>query len=128
MYDGTINRLLSSIYCLQGIAHAAFDTDDIYPPRLPDLRDPTPSYASTSGQGEVVDGGLDYVHYQIEWGVKLNSRVVAKNTEQDLALLPSFYWERIKDTAGNILRRKIAYNRRVRLDDTNLVVSVNERS
>ncbi|KAJ9481151.1 hypothetical protein VN97_g12352 [Penicillium thymicola] len=38
------------------------------------------------------------------------------------------YWERIKDTAGNILRRKIAHNRRVRLDDTNLVVSVNERS
>lgn len=32
------------------------------------------------------------------------------------------YWEQIKETA-NVLRRK-----RVRLDDTNLVVSVNDRS
>lgn len=48
--------------------------------------------------------------------------------EQDLALLPSSYWERVKNTAGNILRRKIVYTRRVRLDDTNLVVSVNKRS
>lgn len=54
--------------------------------------------------------------------------MVAKDTEQDLALPPRSYWGRIKDTAGNILRRKIAHNRRVRLDDTNLVVSVNERS
>jgi hypothetical protein len=78
-------------------------------------------------EGEVIDRRLDYVHYQIEWKVKLNNRVVAKDTEQDLALPPSSYWERIKDTAGNVLRRKIAHNRRVRLDDTNLVVSVNER-
>ncbi|KAI2734473.1 hypothetical protein DTO013E5_9156 [Penicillium roqueforti] len=71
---------------------------------------------------------LNYVHYKIEWRVKLNNRVVAKDTEQDLALPPSSYWERIKYTTGNVLRRKIAHTRRVRLDDTNLVVSVNERS
>lgn len=78
-------------------------------------------------EGEVDDRGLDYVYYQIEWRVKLNNRVVAKDTEQDLALPPRSYWERIKDTAI-ILRRKIAHNRRMRLDDTILVVSVNERS
>ncbi|KAJ5720259.1 uncharacterized protein N7483_008193 [Penicillium malachiteum] len=145
-----LSLLLSSIYCLEGMAYAAFDNDDIYQSRLPDFRDPTPSYAPTPGrewtpsvlcsspdpdplifserssplhksqsdqldfmqEGEVDDGGLDYVHYQIEWRVKLNNRVVAKDTEQDLALPPRSYWERIKDTAGNILRRKIAHNRR----------------
>lgn len=71
-------------------------------------------------EGKVDDGTLDYVHYQIEWRVKLNNCVVAKDTEQDLALLPRSYWERIKNAAGNILWRKIAHNRRVRLDDTNL--------
>ncbi|KAJ5086731.1 hypothetical protein NUU61_008038 [Penicillium alfredii] len=38
------------------------------------------------------------------------------------------YWEQIKETAENDLRRKIARDRRVRLDDTNLVVYVNDRS
>lgn len=83
------------------MAYAAFNNDDINQPRLPDLRDPTPSYAPTPGcewtpsvicsspdpepsifsqrssplhdpqsdqpgfmqEGEVDDGGLDYVHY-----------------------------------------------------------------
>ncbi|KAJ5543730.1 hypothetical protein N7513_007238 [Penicillium frequentans] len=85
-------------------------------------------------EDEVDDGGtqeeqrFNYIHCQIEWRVKLNNRVVAKDTEQDLALPPSSYWERIEDTARDVLRRKIAHNRRVRLDDTNVVVSVNERS
>lgn len=152
------------------MAYTAFDNDDVYQPRLPDLWDQTPSYAPTPGrewtpsvmcsspdperivserssppqqtqsgqlgfmrEEELVGGGtheerrLIYIHYQIEWRVKLNNRVMAKDTEQDLALPPSCYWERIKDTAGNVLWRKIARNRRVSLDDTNLVVSVNER-
>lgn len=41
---------------------------------------------------------------------------------------PSSYWQQIKDTAESVLRRKIARNRRVRLDDTTIVVSVNDRS
>jgi hypothetical protein len=30
MRDGTMNRLLISIYCLEGIAYTAFDNDNIY--------------------------------------------------------------------------------------------------
>lgn len=58
----------------------------------------------------------------------LNNRVVAKDTEQDLVLKPSSYWQEIKQKAENVLRRKIARNRRVTSDDTMVVVSVNDRS
>jgi hypothetical protein len=47
-----------------------------------------------------------------------------KDTKQDLTLRPSTYWEEIKREANDILRRKIARSRRVRLDDTNMVLSV----
>lgn len=70
----------------------------------------------------------DCIHYQIEWRVKLNNRVVVKDTEQELTLPPSSYWEQIKEDAEGILRRKVARSRRVRLDDTALVLSVNDRT
>ncbi|GFN21441.1 uncharacterized protein AtWU_11250 [Aspergillus tubingensis] len=77
-----------------------------------------------------IDGGEQYlmVRYSIEWRVTLNNRVVAKDTEQDLGLDPHSYWSGIKQKAEDLLRRKIARNRRVRLDDTTVVVSVNDRS
>ncbi|KAJ5507812.1 hypothetical protein N7527_009955 [Penicillium freii] len=70
----------------------------------------------------------DCIQYQIEWRVKLNNRVVAKDTEQDLTLPPTSYWEQIKEDTEGILRRKIACSRRFRLDDTALVLSVNDRT
>ena len=54
------------------------------------------------------------VRYLIEWRVTLNNQVVAKDTKQDLVLKPSSYWQEIKQKAENVLRRKIARNRRVR--------------
>ncbi|OQE62923.1 hypothetical protein PENNAL_c0256G06018 [Penicillium nalgiovense] len=68
------------------------------------------------------------IHYQIEWRVTLNNRVVTKDTEQNLALPPSSYWEKINEKAAGLLRRKIARDRRVRPDDTTIVVSVKDRS
>lgn len=64
----------------------------------------------------------------IEWRITLNNRVLAKDTEQDLVLTPNSYWPEIKEKAGRILRQKVNRNRRVRLDDTAIVVSVNECS
>ncbi|KAJ5434402.1 hypothetical protein N7491_004997 [Penicillium cf. griseofulvum] len=63
----------------------------------------------------------------IEWRVKLNNRVVVKDIKQDLTQPPRSYWEQIKEDACNILRRKTARGRRVRLDDTNIVLSVNSQ-
>lgn len=66
--------------------------------------------------------------YLIEWRVTLNHRVIAKDTEQDLAEPPSTFWPKLQQEMTKILRSKIAHDRRVRPDDTNVVVSVNDRS
>jgi hypothetical protein len=56
--------------------------------------------------------------YVIEWRVTLNNQVLAKDTEQDLVLSPSLYWEPIKQKAERVLRQKVNHNRRVKPDDT----------
>lgn len=71
---------------------------------------------------------LNSIHYRIEWKVTRNNRVVAKDTDQDLTQRPSSYWQQIRETVGGVLRQKIARKRRVRPDDTTIIVSVNDRS
>lgn len=71
---------------------------------------------------------LQTLFNEIEWRVRLNNRVVTKNTEQDLNHPPNFFWRWIKVTTGDVLCGKIARDRRVRPDDVTVVVSVNDRS
>ncbi|KAF4766946.1 hypothetical protein HAV15_009615 [Penicillium sp. str.  len=70
----------------------------------------------------------DYIQYLIEWRVTLNRRVIVKDTEQDLVQMPSLHWPQIQARAYEILREKISRDRRIRPDDTTIVVSVNDRS
>jgi hypothetical protein len=69
------------------------------------------------------------IHYSIEWRVTLNSKVVSKDTEQDLVLAPASYWQLfLQPKLGKLLRKKLPQNKCVRSDDTNVVVSVADRS
>lgn len=70
-----------------------------------------------------------YIHYLIEWKVTVNNRVVSKDTEQDVVLAPAVYWRiALQPKLEKLLCRKLAKNRPVRSEDTNVVISVTERS
>jgi hypothetical protein len=69
------------------------------------------------------------LRYSIEWKVVVNNKVVAKDTEQDLVLVPSAHWHLcLKPKVEKLLSKKVAHNRHVEFDDTSVVVSVNDRS
>jgi hypothetical protein len=69
------------------------------------------------------------LRYSIEWKVVANNRIVAKDTEQDLVLVPSAHWHWcLKPKVEKFLGKKLAHNRHVEFDDTSVVVSVNDRS
>ncbi|PSN61086.1 hypothetical protein BS50DRAFT_535093, partial [Corynespora cassiicola Philippines] len=69
------------------------------------------------------------IHYSIEWKMTLNNRMITKDTEQDIVLAPGPYWSLyLRPKLEKVLCKKLSANRRVRADDTNVVISVNERS
>lgn len=70
------------------------------------------------------------IHYLVEWRITINNRVITRVTEPDLVITPSAYWQEILKGKVESFRerRKIFHNRRVRLDDTSVVASVNDRS
>jgi len=69
------------------------------------------------------------IRYTIIWKVKLNNRMIAKDTEQDVVLAPAQYWSMfLQSKLDALLGKKITRSKRIRPDDSNVVVSVNERS
>jgi hypothetical protein len=68
------------------------------------------------------------LHYSIEWKVSVNKRVIAKDTEQDLVLAPTAHWHMfLKPKIENLLQSKLQ-SRPVTCEDTNVTVSVTDRS
>jgi hypothetical protein len=69
------------------------------------------------------------LHYSIEWKVTLNNKLLSKDTEPDLVLAPRFYWSLfLRDKLEKLLQKKLPPSKRVACEDTNVVVSVTERS
>lgn len=70
-----------------------------------------------------------YVHFLIEWKVNLNSKTITRATESDLVISPSVFWEHtLKKKGKSVRRRRPFQNRRIRVDDTCVVASLNNRT
>ncbi|EED22758.1 conserved hypothetical protein [Talaromyces stipitatus ATCC 10500] len=100
---------------------------------LTSSRRPTLSQLGFLNEDDCFGGGAhdayaSCINYVIKWKVKLNNRGLARDTEQDLSLKPSSYWQQIKEKAERVLRQKKPRNHRVRLDDIEIVMSINDRS
>ncbi|KAJ5718804.1 hypothetical protein N7488_004450 [Penicillium malachiteum] len=136
--------------------HSASDTGDTFQTRFLRSCDSTPSHAPTPGffspawapsvgfsspdPEQVVDERSsplrpiqpDNVRFEeaveAEGGTPGEQPSDFKDTEQDLVQMPSLHWPQIQTRAYNILRDKISRDRRIRPDDTTVVVSVNDRS
>jgi hypothetical protein len=49
-----------------------------------------------------------YIHYSIEWKVRVNNREISKETEPDLVLVPASYWQLILESnLEKVLLRKM---------------------
>lgn len=66
------------------------------------------------------------MHYIIEWKLTLNRRIAAKQTEDDLIIAPSDFWqEGLSSTITDIVKSS---DKLYKADATIIVISVNNRS
>ncbi|KAN0068078.1 hypothetical protein V8E54_013648, partial [Elaphomyces granulatus] len=69
------------------------------------------------------------LHYSIEWKVAVNNKVVHRDTEQDVVLIPIGYWHTtLRLKLERVLERKFGLDNQMRCDDTNVTVSVTDRT
>jgi hypothetical protein len=66
------------------------------------------------------------MHYIMEWKLTLNKRVIAKQTEDDLVLAPSDFWN--KELLSKIADIVKSSGKPCKADATTIVISVNDRS
>jgi hypothetical protein len=70
-----------------------------------------------------------HLRYSIEWKIAINSRAVAKDTEQDVVLAPAVYWRMyLQAKVEKLVEKKLPRSSKVTLDDISVVASVKDRS
>ena len=70
-----------------------------------------------------------FIHYSIKWKVKLHKKEVSNDIELDVVLAPTSYWRLVlQPKLEKLLCRKLAKNRHVMSEETNVVISVTNRS
>ena len=87
-------------------------------------------YVNNQNKEEIYDERLlNYIHYSIEQKVTLNNKLISKDIEQNLILVLTFYWSLfLWPKLEKLLYKKLSLNKRIRPDDTNIVVSMTKRS
>ncbi|KAK5069385.1 hypothetical protein LTR51_008635 [Lithohypha guttulata] len=69
------------------------------------------------------------IHYRVEWSVKVDRKVVSRNTEEDIVLEPTSYGPLVlQPRLEELLKRKIIPPRSVQAQDTDVVLKVADRS
>lgn len=69
------------------------------------------------------------IHYRIEWRVTINNREVSQDTEEDVVLAPSAFWQwSLEKNLEKVLRRKTPRHRRITADDTVITVLTTDRT
>lgn len=70
----------------------------------------------------------NFIRYTIEWKVKVNNRFKSEDVIQNVVLAPSAYWLSVlKERLENVLQERVSRRRRLRSDDTAVIMSVNDR-
>ncbi|KAF4880973.1 hypothetical protein CGCFRS4_v016021 [Colletotrichum fructicola] len=86
---------------------------------------PSPGLHSTD-HNELQGAHMPYV---VEWKLTANNRTITKDSEHNITIAPQAFWERqLKEQVQEVLRRKLPPHKTFRPVDSDVVVSVTERS
>ena len=69
------------------------------------------------------------VHYSLTWAVTLNKKSLSKDSEADLVLAPSCFWQAtLSHRLTRLVSKKMGHLRGVEMDETSVVMSTTGRS
>jgi hypothetical protein len=70
-----------------------------------------------------------FIYYSIEWKLTVNNRGVSKDTEPNVAIALSPFWNTVlRPKLEKLVRQKLPVNKSFRAEDTNVTVSLTGRS
>lgn len=99
-------------------SRSAANQDDVWTSRLSEPPDP-----------EYNDPQPAHVPYSVEWKLTANNRMITKDSEQTIVVPPDVFWKtRLRAKLRAVLDRKLPSTKTFEAVDTDVVVSVTDRS